>query len=205
LNGGDIVAATTSYDRSLELDRQVLGVEPDNAEFQETFVRGAFAQAQILILQGKMRRAGTYLDEGAQRLSSMIASDRKNMIWVGELRWIEAITRTRLALALGQMEEARTQMGMTLALLAKHAEKGDAAWASMAHTLAGDIASRSGDSARARSEWKKAYELARSQSGTGHELFVALKRLGRLKEAAAASAELDRRGYRHPAYLREKI
>jgi hypothetical protein len=70
--------------------------------------------------------------------------------------------------------------------------------------LAGDIDARLKRTDSARSHWTTALNLLPEYGGADLDRFQLSKRLGLAEQAAAISERLDRRGFRHPAYLAER-
>lgn len=204
LNSGKVDAAIDAIEGSLEVGSQLRALEPDNTEWQETEVRGRLAQAEYMIYAGRFEASRALLDQAAGLLTKMIAADPVNTIWSGELKWIELGNRARLALALGENGRAQAYSDRALALLDKYGDEGDRAFSARMRRVAGDIALKSGDRARARQFWEEALALSPSHPGAEGDKYILLKRLGRSEDAMQLAERLDRRGYRHPAYLRER-
>jgi hypothetical protein len=141
------------------------------------------------------------MDAAEALLDRMMARDPSNAEWSTVLRQEVLIGRARLALASGQASEGR---GPVKQVIAEATREADRANRTSALIIAGDIEARLGQAEAARAYWTSGFESLSAAPGADDERFVLLKRLGRDAEARDVAAALDRRGYRHPAYLREK-
>lgn len=201
LQAGEVEAALRSLDRALAVHAELLRLEPGNTEWQQSEVGGRIDKAKILIFVGRLAESRALLEGATARLDRLIAMDPANAGWSATDRRKALIVRTRLALESGRPYEARGPVGEAVALLEGSDDKANHASALL---LAGDVAARLGQVDAARAYWSKGLAVIPPTPGRDHDRFILLKRLGRTAEASQVSAALDRRGNRHPAYLREK-
>ncbi len=145
-------------------------------------------------------------------LDQMVAADGTNTIWSVDLRSSLQLQVGRLELSQSKVAAALEQANAIIRRLdeahgPRSAER--IGRASSARILAGDALARMGRGIEAKTYWQTALDqlppsLASSRSGFKVVQFALLKRLGRPRDAEVVAAELDRQGYRHPTYLREK-
>lgn len=198
---GEPEAALKSFDRGIAVHAELLRIEPDNTEWQQSDAGGRIQKAKALIYAGRLAESLALMDAAEALLDRMVAKDPSNAEWSTVLRQEVLIGRARLALASGKAAEAR---GPVRQVIAQATREADRANRTSALIIAGEIEARLGEIEAARAYWTKGLESLPALPGADDERFVLLKRLGREAEARKVAAELDRRGYRHPAYLREK-
>lgn len=169
-------------------------------------------QVDNLTFQGQAAAAQQVYDGAMASLDKMMAADPKNTTWSGELRASLKVKGARLALAQGNLQQALNRARdskMHLAAGLSSQSPAAARIACEAAILVGDAEARLGRRADAISVWLDALAqldrqpvdlLAQNQRSR----FLLLKRLGKIAEAQAIAVALDRQGYRHPAYLRER-
>lgn len=205
-------ATIIAYKASLQLMSQLRGMEPGNTEWQETTVRGLDGLFGALTYSGKSAEARALYGEANSLLDQLVRKDPKNKIWAVYLRAALEVRGARLALAEGNpalaFELASSSM-KRIGPVSNAALPEVNRVAAEAGVLAGDAAARLARRGEALSLWQGA--LARLdanpidfQFANLRLRYVVFRRLGRTREAAAIAATLDRQGYRHPAYLREK-
>lgn len=201
LQAGEVEAALSSLDRALAVHAELLRIEPENTEWQQSEVGGRIDKAKILIFVGRLAESRALLEGATTRLDRLIAMDPANAGWSATDRRKALIVRARLALESGKPAEARGPVREAIALAAASDDNANHASTLL---LAGDVAARLGQADAARAYWSKGLAIIPPAAGRDHDRFILLKRLGRTAEASQISAALDRRGHRHPAYLREK-
>ncbi|MBA4009250.1 MAG: hypothetical protein C0486_10780 [Erythrobacter sp.] len=201
LQSGEIDAALRSHDRGIAVNVALRRIEPDNTEWQQTEVGGLLDKATTLIFTGRIGESRALLGGATALLDRMIAKDPANARWSATDRRKGLIVRARLALESGRPNEALGPVREAIALAAVSDDNANHASTLL---LAGDIEARLGQADAARAYWSKGLAIIPPGAGSDYERFVLLKRLGRTAEAAEIAAALDRRGYRHPAYLRER-
>ena len=200
---GNIAEGITAYDRSMEINSRLRDLEPGNTEWQETAVRAQVGQAEQFLYAGRYEDSEAMLAKSRSMLTAMIAADPENEFWKGELRFAEARLGTMLALARGNTDEAQKQARRMQQLNEASGEKASGRHIALEHRLWGDLHRRAGRGERARAAWSKALAALPDHSQS-LERFILLKRLGRTRQAGELAAALDRRGFRHPAYLSER-
>ncbi|MFM7377050.1 MAG: TIR domain-containing protein [Erythrobacter sp.] len=201
LEHGQIETALDSFDRGLGVHGELLKIEPANTEWQQSQVGGRIQKAKALIYAGRLAESRAELDAAEALLERMMATDPSNTEWSKATRQEALISRARLALAYGQPEAGREPIRQVIAAATRETDRHNRAIALM---LTGDIEARLGRADVAHDYWAKALGVLPALIGTDDERFSLFKRLGREAEAQRIAAALDRRGYRHPAYLREK-
>ncbi len=200
LDLGRLPEAIAAYDRSLAINGELRALEGANTEWQETAVRAQLSQAEQLIYAGRNDQSGDVLARADALLSRLVLSDPENDTWSGELRFTLAEVGMMLALERGDLAAAGKRSREIFALLDRLSETMRSIRAVTAHRLRGDLHQRSGQREEALQSWITALGMLPAE-GQDLERVLLLRRLGKSQEAAAIKAVLDRRGYRHPAYL----
>lgn len=204
--------AVAAYNTSLTLMSALRLIEPGNTEWQETTVRALDPQIEALIYQGKHSSAKPLYREATELLDKMVSADPKNLLWSLGRRSSLEVRGARLALAEGNAPLALELATRALGRLGD-ATKFDAIeggrTAVDAGILAGDAAALMGRKREAQTYWENALAKLDAnpidfQSFNLRSRFLLMKRLGKAADAARIAQTLDRQGYRHPAYLREK-
>ncbi len=209
---GNLAESASANATSLSLIRALRTIEPANTEWQETEIRAMNFQFDLFYDSQKTTAAESVYRAGQALLAAMLATDRKNAIWSVGLQSALDIRGARLALAKG---ETATALALAQGVLRRLAEAkgfgGEEAvrLASDAYTLAGDALTRLGRKPEALRVWQSGLNRIAGNNlnlptGLLRRRFLLLKRSGKFDEAARIKKWLDRQGYRHPAYLREK-
>ena len=212
LNQGEVAASSTAYENSRSLLKALRQIEPGNTDWQEIELRAIMGQFNNLFYRQNFAGAELAYREGKALLAAMMSADPKNTIWSIELQSSLDVFGGRLALAKGDANAALAMARGALGWFA-HAKSVNGEVlvqiGSDAEILAGDALARLGRKPEAVQAWQSG--LARIvgneevlQSRILRNRFILLKRLGRIADAAHLAQALDRQGYRHPAYLREK-
>jgi len=204
LDSGRLEMAMAAYGQSLALVSELRALEPENAEWQETEVHGKLAQAENLIYAGHLDSSAGLLDEARELLAAMIAADPSNTIWSRDIRANQEKIGASLALASGDLRAAERNAAAAIGLYDQAAGQAGSIQPGAARRLAGDVQQGLRQAARARALWQEGLERLPQNPAADAERYLLLKRLGRTTEAAEVAARLDRRGYRHPAYRRER-
>jgi tetratricopeptide (TPR) repeat protein len=204
--------ALAAFDTSLAIFKQLRQIEPKNTEWQEIEIRSLDWIASTLFDIGRIAQSRQAHETALRSLNALAASDPTNAAWNIDLRSHFEVRSARMDFAEGKLDSA-LQKAESAAMRLRRFDKADAAefraTLSNAELVRGDILAKLGRAAEARSAWQASLD-ANSQSnsvlrsGALNSRFISLKRLGKKPEALAASAELDRRGFRHPAYLKER-
>lgn len=209
---GQAKRAASAYGTSMALMGHLRAIEPANSEWRETELRAMIAQVDNLYYQRDKSGAKTTYLSALKSFDVLVSADPRNTIWTVGLRATLEVRGARIALDEGRFDQAL--------VLAQSASKRLASAASFdggestrigldASIVIGDALQRLGRTAEARTVWQSA--LAGTPPNPVDFLFrktrarfQLLKRLGMREEATAVANKLDRQGYRHPAYLREK-
>jgi len=195
---GQLDEAIQSYGRAIALNAEMRRLEPANTDWQHSEVGGRLDLTQILAYAGRTAESRAMLDSAAALLGRMIAKDPKNSVWSGYLHSRELSTRARFALAAGDTAHAAALINKALGLDLEDKDR------IAVLLLAGDVDARLKRTDSARSHWTTALKLLPEYGGADLDRFQLSKRLGLAEQAAAISERLDRRGFRHPAYLAER-
>jgi tetratricopeptide (TPR) repeat protein len=201
---GDLGLAIATYDRSLALSGELRRLEPGNTEWQQTEATARIVQAQNLIYARRLPEARAMIGQGQELLAQLVATDPSNAAWTVDYRSRVTLVRIRLALAGNDPAKARALCADAIAWSAKRGAEVSPLVVMRLHLLAGDAAQRLGQGDQARAEWTKGLSTAPALPTADPDRYQLLRRLGREGEAAAVAARLDRRGFRHPAYLAER-
>ena len=209
---GHAEASLFARNTSLALILQLRAIEPGNTEWQETQLRGMIGKFDSHYFLGQRAQAQAVLQQAQPILTSLEKTDPSNTIWAIGLRATLDVRAGRLALANGDAAGALNYAESATKAMARG--KGfDVAEAARIDAdivvLTGDALARGGRAADAAKAWEAG--LARLSGSSKDFLskillarFFVLKRLGRRAEAMHVASLLDRQGYRHPAYLRER-
>lgn len=211
-NQGELAAGATAYENSLSLVKALREIEPGNTDWQEVELRAMAGQIDNLYYRQRIASAEVALNAANALLASMIATDRTNTIWSVELRSTLDLWGGRLAQAKG---DSKTALSMAQGVLDRFVDARNLTddetvrIRTDAGVLAGDAFARLGRKPEATQIWQ--IGLA-SIAGNDESLqvrllrnrFLLLKRMGKRAEATKIAGMLDRQGYRHPAYLRER-
>jgi len=209
LKSGRLQNAESDIDVAITKLNELLSLEARNTEWLEARIRAQLMRANILFWKGDHSHGQILIAAARNDLARLQASDPKNTVWSALLPAILDNEQARIALRQRDLVSARN---LALAGLAHYSpddqslsgERIDAATDAL--LLAGAAEVALGNGKAARNYWTRALELIDSISNpTPSEMvdrFIALKQLGQDTEAASIARDLDRRGYRHPAYLR---
>ena len=211
-NQGEFAASATAYENSRSLLKALRLIEPGNTEWQEIELRAIIGQLNNLYYRQDIAGAELVYREAKALLAAMMSADPKNTIWSIELQSSLDVYGGRLALARGNSNIALSlAQGVLRRFAGAKSADGEAAnqIKTDAEILVGDALVGLGRKAEALALWKAGLDRivgndAGLPSRTLRSRFLLLKRLGRPAEAAKVAQMLDRQGYRHPAYLREK-
>jgi tetratricopeptide (TPR) repeat protein len=208
---GQTGEALSDIDTSIAKFRVLVALEARNSEWLEGQVRAQIMRANIMSWKGSLQEGEAMIAAALSTLARLQASDPKNTSWSAMLPASLDTIQARIAFIENDYTGAQRFALAGLARLTPddvslHEENINLAVD--ARLLAGDAEAATGNRAVARDHWTKAIRLMSSVTNpTPYQeanRFIALKRLGRSAEAAAIARELDRQGYRHPAYLRAK-
>lgn len=200
-------AALDGMERSIGLFAPLIALEPGNAELQEGRVRAGLGRADVLFWLGRPAEARTALADVGAALAKLQASDAKNVDWAVGLPGQIAVEAARLELAEGRAQTAldRLRDAITKLRAARSTTPEQASILGVATLLAGEAEAQAGHAAAARGQWQDTLAgLDKSGSRAPVDLttrLAALRRLGRQAEADRTTRDLDRLGYRHPAFL----
>ena len=201
LESGEIDAAMRSLDRSLAVNSNLRRMEPENTEWQQTEVGGRIDKSAALLLVGRIAESQTMLESASALLERMLATDPSNTDWSKLLRLKQMVVAARLAVAKENALEAKALIDEAIGLSSD--DKGSVNCATVL-LLAGDIEAALNTPKSARAYWLGALETMPDIASLDDERFRLAKRLGQSDDARKLQAKLDRRGFRHPAYLSEK-
>ncbi len=203
LNLGNIEDAIASYRRSLAGNSELRSLEPDNTEWQETAVRALHVHAELLMYAGQEDASGIELLKAKKLLDRMTAKDPENEIWSQELRLSELALLTQRDLARNNLANAAENSARIATLIDETSGGAARTRAAVVYQLRGDIYFRQGRPKTAQEMWEKAL-MVLPENETSAVRYLLLKRLGQTEDALKVAKELDRRGYRHPAYMSER-
>ena len=211
-NQGEFGASSTAYGNSRSLLKALRQIEPGNTDWQEIELRAIMGQLNNLFYRQNIAGAELAYREGKALLAKMMSVDPKNTIWSIELQSSLDVCAARLAFARGNITSA---LSLAQAVLHRFAGAKNVDGEEVnrlkidAEILGGDALIRLGRKPEALALWQSGLDRvvgndADLQSRLLRTRFLLLKRLRRPAEAAKVAQMLDRQGYRHPAYLREK-
>nr|WP_298897152.1 toll/interleukin-1 receptor domain-containing protein [uncultured Altererythrobacter sp.] len=201
---GEIESSLKSCRKSNEINADLRRLEPDNSEYLDTAVRGWFSLAERLVIVGKASEARGYIANGSEALDKLLSIDETNAIWSGDLRLIELRVRALLAIEDNEMKLARNLAAEQVDQAKKIANGPQSNSLARAYLLAGDLASKAGNVKQANDFWEFGTRSLPSGGANDPTRYRLMKRLQRTDETMELAASLDRRGYKHPAYLSER-
>ena len=204
---GQPQAALDGMERSIGLFAPLIALEPGNAELQEGRVRAGLGRADVLFWLGRRTEARAALADVGAALAKLQASDAKNVDWTVGLPGQVAVEAARLDLAEGRAQAALDSLRGAIAKLraATSPTPDQVSILAIAMLLAGESEARLDHATEARAQWQDALAgLDKAQSRAPVDLttrLAALRHLDRQAEADRTAHDLDRLGYRHPAFL----
>lgn len=199
VEAGDLAGSIEAGETALRMIGELRKLEPDNTEWQHTDAGTMYLQAENAIYDRRFGYARQLLTSADALAAKLARKDPTNQTWTQEFPARSLRVRLRLGLASNDLPLAelaargvREQAGLS------------AGYVGGLYRLAGDVEARLGRRTEAAKLWQTAMDrLSRTQWALS-EKYVVLKRLERLEEAGKVARELDRRGFRHPAYLAER-
>lgn len=202
---GNSRAALDGMVRSIGLLAPLIALEPGNAELQEGRMRAALGRADVLFWLGRRAEAGAALAETGTAMANLQSSDARNVDWNTGLPGQVAVEMARLDLADGRAAVALGRLNRAIsAIRAAPTPSPDLVTIlGRAMLLAGEAEAQAGHAAQAQRLWQGTLAQltqARAPADLTTRL-AALKHLDRQAEAEQTARELDRLGYRHPAFL----
>jgi tetratricopeptide (TPR) repeat protein len=201
--------AISAYTKSLEILGQLRRKEPKNTEWQESEIWALIRQADNQFYAGRTEESSKLHDLATRSLNILSTQDKKNAIWNVDIASYLEVQNARLCAARSELQQALQKVQSAIARLRRSAAANSSDKSTAladAEVLKGDVLAKLGNTTDSRQAWVAALDVLTKtptvRSGDLSLRYAALKRLGREQEALKIAAELDRRGYRHPAYLR---
>ncbi len=204
--------ALGAFGSSIAIFKQLRQIEPKNTEWQQSEIGSLDWRTSTLFHLGRRALSREANDAAVRSVTALAASDPTNADWNIELRSRVDVQTARLDYADGKLESALQRSGSAIKRLRQSGNPESSevrATLSSLELLRGEILAKLGRVSEAQAAWQASLDAINQntsalRSGTLTNRLIALKRLGRKREALTISAELDRRGFRHPAYLRER-
>ena len=204
-------AALTAFQAAVDISMSLRNTEPGNSLWQQFEVKRRYELGTAAVLFGNNQEGWRQLRSARGLLVELVKKDPTNAIWNIELNAQLSELEARLLAADHRYPDAWKRANDANGLLSRRAGMVDPILQTVSASallLRGDMQARLGKSGEARQEWTAA-DLA--ISGEDDKLpssqltvrFIAAKRLGNTARANALRLLLDRRGWRHPVYLRE--
>lgn len=200
----DINGAVGAGLRALKLIGELRRIEPDNTEWHWSQTATLFSVVEYYAYAGRFAEARKLLEAADRGAAELAQTDETNTEWTQGF-----VARSMRASILVPMLEkdwnsAARATNLALARIADLTDPSTASNVAAVYRLAGDTREQMGRKKEAQDLWAKGYRVITARKGSEAERYVLLKRTGRQDESRALAAELDRRGYRHPAYLAER-
>ena len=207
---GDTPSGLDHAETAAAIGRQLVELEPTNADWLGRSASTQLNQAQLLLLANRTPEAETVATQGCDKSTALIARDSSVVAWRDLGRFCLRM-RAGLAVATGSGGEAlfiaRQLLDAVRAdkiVLAK-----DRFGLSQAHKLVGDILWRTGDRAAARAAWKAGLdawpkgiaETPRQMAERGEML----RGIGQRAEGMRVASQLAAMGYRQSLSNRARV
>ena len=208
---GDVNAALDPYRSALRESEELLRLEPANGDWRIASIKAQVAFADASRFAGDTSAATEAYARAQSSLDILHASDRKNVDWnVGQQSRLDLLGAS-LAETGGDMQRAgvlATRGVARLVSIAKVSDEDNSNILASLSLIVGDVAARSGRREEALAAWRGASAIIGGLTGKTSQqlavLYAVDRRLGQSTEAQSIAALLDRRGFRHPNYLRER-
>jgi eukaryotic-like serine/threonine-protein kinase len=209
---GDIDGAVTDAQVAHGIYASLVAHDTSDAVLQWSLARSDRQMAQALLERGDAAGALEQLHAGDARIARWLATNPNDPYMAVEAT-LAGIAESRALLALGRVHDAlasaeRASAASEATLKSKSDDIEAHRAAADASVALGTALSRSGDARRAHDAWSHAVTLVDSLARADPETELlavqasALLDLGRLDEATPVVAELTRRGYRRPTFVR---
>jgi len=198
---GETEAGLRNAAAASEIGRQIVTLEPANADWQGRTATAQLNQAVLLLRSGRLDEARQVASEGCAKTSYLIARDSTVVYWRDAGRACLAL-RAELALTAGAGGEAQTLAQQYLDDVRSEGGKRakDRFIVSQAQKLLGDVRWRSGDAAGAKAAWRAGLaawpndiaETPRRMAERGEML----RGIGKRAEGSRIESQLAAMGYR---------
>lgn len=204
IDAGDIDGSIAAGETALRQIAALRVLEPGNTEWQQTEAGTLYMQAENAVYDRRYADSRALLARGDVLTAKLSRTDPTNQVWTQEFPARSLRLRMQLGLAAGDLAGADTAARQVVERADSLQDGAGAAFVGGLYRWAGDVQARRGKRERAIELWQTALNrLSRTDTGMSQK-YVALKRLGRTAEADKLAKVLDRRGYKHPAYLTER-
>ena len=201
---GKLDQGIAAYQQSLALNAELRRIEPDNTEWQQSAVGAHLKLSRYLMYAQSLGDGDEHLKQASRLLAVMIAKDRSNATWAVEFRLQALMIKLKLDLASGRAQQGWDEFQNASSWV----EDEDIDIDPLIHTrllmLLGDTQQRLGKAGPAQQYWQDALERAPNIAAADLDKYLLNKRLGRNAERDKYAKVLDGRGFRHPAYLKER-
>ena len=208
---GNAAKALAAMQQAVDSSGALRSAEPGNTLWIQYEVKRRYELGNVALLFGKPDLARAQLATARDLLAGLMAKDRTNGIWNIDLAAQFDELEARLLVASGRYEAAKARADHAIALLGQRKDGNDPAirgvYAS-ALLVRGDLHLRQGERAAADQDWQGVDRLIQGANDALPSALLMLRYAAARRQGGAASAQpirqvLDRRGWRHPAYLRE--
>lgn len=208
---GDVPAALDPFRNAVRGSAEMLRLEPSNGQWRLGSIKALTGLSDALRFSGDASAAADAYADAQKSLDVLIASDRKNVDWNVSMQSRLDLLGAKLAESSGLIEKAGAlaTRGVTrLQPIARTNDEENSYILASLSLIAGDIAARSNRKDDALAAWRRASAMiGGSTDKTSLKLavrYAADRRLGQSAEAQSIAAQLDKRGFRHPFYMRER-
>jgi tetratricopeptide (TPR) repeat protein len=209
---GDSETALRHSREAVRTAEELMETERDRSDWAETGSASYIDLGELQLALADVEQAAVSARAGCSIADRLIRRDPTVVDWRSTLRGECLALRSKVALASGMLDAARSLADRAVEVAQREAMRGPSSDARLAlanaRALRGTIAQRSRDPAEAQRQFQAASEVW----PTGVEMtpralaqrLLILEALGRRDEAARITARLRDIGYRHPSFARER-
>lgn len=204
---GNIAAAETHLRSALAIKSELHRLDATNTNWTRNLAMTHNDLSSLLRSYGDYGSAIGEATTARELMSSLIAADAQRKSWRAE-RAAVAVSLARAQLAAGRTADAAAAIAAARADL-RSSDPGPSATRASVDFAEGEILHARGNFDGARKAWTAALEgyaaLTKDVDlGLRRQQVITLLRLDRTADAAPLIEQLDRSGYRHPEYVRER-
>ena len=204
---GQIDAGLKELHTGIALSDGLYRIEPDNTEWLQAGVDGRFLLADLQLATGNADEAARTTRGACDIVNRLLQRDRTVANWRTKFQVTCLNLRARLAAKSGNHAQAVALARQSLAAARASPKAVDRAMLGFAAlATGGNVLAESGNRAEAIRWWRAAVSAIPStvqlKPGEKAELASVQLNLGNLAAGRSLTAELDRMGYRYPAFKR---
>ncbi|MCY7399058.1 MAG: toll/interleukin-1 receptor domain-containing protein [Sphingomonas bacterium] len=208
---GDVTAALEPFRIAVRESAEMLRLEPANGAWRLASIKAQTNLSDALRFSGDASAAARAYADAQKSLDVLSASDRTNVDWNVSMQSFLDLLGANLAQSSGSNELAgrlATRGVARLQPVARTNDEDNSYILASLSLIAGDAAVRLNRKDEALTAWRRASTMiGASTDQKSLKLavrYAADRRLGQSAKARSIAALLDKRGFRHPFYIRER-